>query len=218
MHALQIYVPPLKAALQCVSKEETRYYLNGVCVTADCSGDIFMVATDGHALFAYRQQDHKHGNLAGTWIIPADIVAKLKLPSHKAKNRAAYEYATLTDVGGGYINLKCNADETSTSFKPIDGSFPDWRRVVPDCVDQDDNAKEQDIQFDPELLAKVWKAGEILDGLKPNMARNGGGPALIHYQDENAFAVVMPMRAAKGTSVKRAPAWIKGGQSVAKAA
>jgi hypothetical protein len=124
---------------------------------------------------------------------------------------------------------KCDADETSTTFKPIDGTFPDWCRVVPDGVDHNDNAKERDIQFDPELLAKVWKAGEILDGAKPNMARNGAGPALIHYTDESAFAIVMPMRSAKGTSVKRAPAWIHsksdisdlptmGGQSIAKAA
>jgi DNA polymerase-3 subunit beta len=161
MHALQLYVPALKAALQCVSKEETRYYLHGVCVTAGC-GEVTYVATDGHALFAYRRDTQSADNLVGTWIIPAGIVAKLKLPSHKAKNRVAYETATLTDVSGGYLNLKCDADETSTTFKPIDGTFPDWRRVVPDGVDHDDNAKERDIQFDPELMSKVCKAGEIL--------------------------------------------------------
>jgi DNA polymerase III sliding clamp (beta) subunit (PCNA family) len=156
MHALQLYVPALKGALQCASKEETRYYLNGVCVVANMS-EVIYVATDGHVLFAYRRDTQSTDNLAGTWIIPADIVAKLKLPSLKARNRAGHEYATLTDVGSGYLNLKCDADETSTTFKPIDGTFPDWRRVVPDGVDHDGNAKAQDIQFDPELLAKVWK-------------------------------------------------------------
>jgi hypothetical protein len=217
MHALQLYVPALKAALQCASSEETRYYLGGVLVNAGVN-EVAYAATDGHVLFAYRRNTQAADNLVGTWIIPADIVAKLKLPSLKARNRAAYETATLSDAGGGYLNLKCDMEGTSITFKPIDGTFPDWRRVVPDCVDQADNAKEVDIQYDPALLTKVWKAGEILDGTKPNMARNGGGPALIHYADENAFAIVMPMRSAKGTSAKRAPAWIKGGQSVAKVA
>jgi hypothetical protein len=86
-------------------------------------------------------------------------------------------------------------------------------------VDRDSASKENDdVQYDPNLLVRLWKAGDILDGGKPQLARNGLSPALVHYTDENAFGVIMPMRGAKSIASKRAPARNNGGVSVAKAA
>jgi len=216
-HALSLYVPALKAALQCVAKEETRYYLNGVLVTANEAETIY-VATDGHVLFACRRDREPGDRLAGSWIIPTDIVAKLKLPARKANNRTVFEGAILSKAEGGALSIQC-ADGTAITFKPIDGCFPDWRRVVPNCPDREEDAKTHNIQFDPALLAKLWKAADILDGRAPNMARNGTGPALVHFADENAFGIIMPQHSAEGTQKKRAPAWIKGPtETVAKAA
>ena len=43
----------LRAALVCVSTEETRYYLRGVHVEPDAD-DVVLVSTDGHRLFCGR--------------------------------------------------------------------------------------------------------------------------------------------------------------------
>jgi DNA polymerase III sliding clamp (beta) subunit (PCNA family) len=122
VHSLQLYVPALKAALQCASTDETRYYLNGVFVVASAIETTY-VATDGHILLAYRRDTQSTDDLVGCWIISADIIAKLKLPSRKAAKRPAYEYVTLTDSGDGYLNL-ATCEETSTTFKPIRRDFP----------------------------------------------------------------------------------------------
>ena len=53
MHAL-ISLKALYAAACAASTEETRFYLNGVCVEVSARQVVY-VATDGHVLFAYRE-------------------------------------------------------------------------------------------------------------------------------------------------------------------
>jgi DNA polymerase III subunit beta len=99
-----------------VSFEETRYYLNGVC----CDGKN-VVATDGHRLGNFPAGcDFFCGASDGPrYIIPRKTVAVLDtLPPltslHLGQTRMIAAFP------GGIIRSKL-----------IDGTFPDWRRVVP---------------------------------------------------------------------------------------
>lgn len=47
----------LAAASLFVSKEETRYYLNGVLIEPAPQGGVFLVATDGHRLVCFHDPE-----------------------------------------------------------------------------------------------------------------------------------------------------------------
>jgi|GEM_PF-4453854 len=105
------------------SKEETRYYLNGVCL--ECDGKTLRAtATNGHMLGTRVLTLPSEAPTFAT-IIPNAAVTALRL---LAKGREVD-----MRVGDKGISFAF-ADRIALVTKPIDGAFPDWRRVVPDRV------------------------------------------------------------------------------------
>lgn len=212
MKTVAIDLAALKAANCATSNEETRYYLNGVLVEVT-RDSVTYVATDGHILFAHRAEVSTDDDpLVGIWIIPSDIIKNLKFNKK----------FTMAQLEGDEFSidnrrLSINYGGSRIGFNAIDGYFPDWRRAVPRSADYQD--EKGNFAYNPHLLAKLWKAGEILNrGAKPALTPNGGAPALVTYTDPDTFAVIMPQR----DGVRRdAPTWIHGAiepESVAKAA
>lgn len=110
-----------------VSTEETRYYLNGVFMHNDGSHLAF-VTTDGHRLARYRI-----GLPAGAGalpdcgvIVPRTTVEEL-LRLTKRKDCPADIHVTASATG---ISFLLGDDELLES-KVIDGTFPDYNRVIP---------------------------------------------------------------------------------------
>ena len=173
----------LQAVACAASTEETRYYLNGVYLKA-APGAVEYVAIDGHILLATRTANED--TLAGEWIIPSAVCAQFKL----AKGRfvaADSDLATLEHLGER--NLKLTYSGQSLAFEAIDGTFPDWRSIVPRKCDG------KTAQFDVNLLARFPKAAKIMgDSGKLTLAHNGNGPALVRWDGEaaNMFGVIMP--------------------------
>lgn len=103
-------IPALAACLPFVSAEEVRYYLNGVAVSFGHA-----VAADGHRLCAVDiQSDH-----AIVAIIPSRAVAQIILCGSQARLWVS-ERA-----------WACEDDGIRMGGKLIDGTFPDWRRLMP---------------------------------------------------------------------------------------
>lgn len=105
--------------------EETRYYLNGVCLEVR-DGQAIAVATDGRRLVS------RTTNLAGQnsdrapIIIPRDAV-RLALPLVGAGEAQITAYGAKDAPN----KLEIVANGIRIRTKLIDGTFPDWRRVVP---------------------------------------------------------------------------------------
>lgn len=170
----------LRAALICASTEQIRYYLNGVYV--DPKG--YLVSTDGHRLFCGKLDLPGDSNCEpdsfGGWIIPRDTL-KRALQGYKA---AMIEISP-TRVG----DIAC---------QPIDGTFPDWRRVIPSAW----TASGAAAQFNPDYVADMGKIGVLLSGkrksdsgLTAHIHHNGEGPAGVTFPDvPDAYAVLMPIR------------------------
>jgi DNA polymerase-3 subunit beta len=109
-----------------ISTEETRYYLNGIFLEASAEPPILRaVATDGHRL-ALRDVALPAG-AAGA---PAVIVPRL----------ACVEIARL--IGGvaeggevkvalSTVQIRVEAGDVALSSRLIDGTFPEYRRVIP---------------------------------------------------------------------------------------
>lgn len=131
------------AALQFASTEETRYYLNGVFIEPHKDGGVVMVATDGHCLAAVRDKS-AYITGQGGWICGLP-----KQPFNTALKRK--ESGTLHFAGrSAYLTHSVlGADALAPEFdptiiteqhmavayaNPIDGTFPEWRKVLPDQV------------------------------------------------------------------------------------
>lgn len=109
-----------------ISREETRYYLNGVMIEnagPDSGGGVRLVTTDGHRLHALQLACTVEGDLPQV-IVPAATVAILR--------GLEGEELTLQLAPGGIV-ATCGAVEVLS--KTIDGTFPEWQRVVPPAVD-----------------------------------------------------------------------------------
>ncbi|MEI9428714.1 DNA polymerase III subunit beta [Mesorhizobium sp. Cs1299R1N3] len=101
-----------------ISTEETRYYLNGVFFDGS-EGKFGIVATDGHRLSCF-PLDFDATALAGIILPRQTVNVLLKLPTPKA-----------IIVTKDQKKVEFQLDGVTVRTKTIDGTFPDWRRIVP---------------------------------------------------------------------------------------
>jgi hypothetical protein len=151
----------LQALLLFAAKNDARYYLNGIY--ADPAG--YLVATDGRRLLYIKTEPGLNA------IIP----------------REAAEAAVKMAKKGQEIQLTANSIGQVT-YTPVDGTFPDWRRVMP-CGD--DMQANPQCTFNWPYLTDAEKAFKLMgcEGTKLGFCAN----AAI-YANDNAVAVVMGQR------------------------
>ena len=199
-----IDIRALKAAAIAAGVEQTRYYLNGVCIQHTPSGPIF-IASDGHRLIAARH-DWQSGlpEAFEPVIVPLDLIKRIKIV------RKASDVATITlSVGDdGARKVAIDYAGATVAANAIHGVFPDWRRVIPQS-----EPNGVACQFQAQCLDAFRDAMAILSGGKsdaqPRIAHNGDNPAIVDLGKAGAvqaFGVLMPYRI-KRDFLTRAPAW-----------
>jgi DNA polymerase-3 subunit beta len=106
-----------------ISTEETRYYLNGIYIHKAESGELCAVATDGHRLAMTRQA------------LPSGAA---QMPSIILPRKAVSELRKLLDDFDGDVLIGLSETRAEFRFgvvrltsKLIDGTFPDYTRVIP---------------------------------------------------------------------------------------
>jgi DNA polymerase-3 subunit beta len=168
----------LKAALVCASSEETRYYLRGVYLTT--SGHL--VTTDGHRMFVARLAERPTADV----IVPYDAVtAALKMVGARCKEIE--------------IDLATNRIG-QIQFTPVDGTFPDWRRVVPTGDETPSTKPElndgpERAHFNHAYIGDFAKIGKLLGGASMLHPRSASHPALVTFGERaDCFGVIMPVR------------------------
>ena len=173
----------LKAALVCASSEETRYYLRGVHLAT--SGH--MVTTDGHRMFVARLTDRPAADV----IVPYDAVAAaIKMAGARVED----------------IEVELLANRIGQiQYTPVDGTFPDWRRVVPTGLERPSSKPElndgpEHVHFNNRYVGDFEKMADILCGkstlgqsvLHP---RSASHPCLVTFGERaDCFGVLMPLR------------------------
>ena len=186
------------AALMTASSEETRYYLCGVLVEIEARS-VTYVATDGHRLFAHREElgeGEEPNTLLGHFIIPMKSCRAIKL------RKKATDAAMLSQVDDGGMLLAYLGERHY--FKPVDGTFPNWRRVMPK------RGGEAYAHFDGKLVASFSAIAAALgdDKGSPRICpMDANSPALVvfHGREDTTFGVIMPMRGEKVARI--VPAW-----------
>jgi DNA polymerase-3 subunit beta len=114
-----------------ISLEETRYYLNGIYVHATQSNGVKVlraVATDGHRL-ARMEMPLPTGaeNIPGV-ILPRKTIMELR--------KLLDETQSPIQVGLSDTRVRFSFDDAVLTSKLIDGTFPDYERVIPQGNDK----------------------------------------------------------------------------------
>ncbi|MHC8493397.1 hypothetical protein ACTU44_11890 [Thalassospira sp. SM2505] len=193
------------AAWQFISTEETRYYLNGVFIEPHPDGGVLMVATDGHVLAAIRDRNARiEGD--GGWICP--IPKQQFITALKRKDAGTLHFvgntAYLIDAIIGIEACEDGFDPTKiTEFHraiayapPIDGTFPDWRKVIPhDAIDKTSRFAVNGKHFDRFTKAIATLAESGVAALNISTPPDDQSPVMITSgATRDFFGLVMPMR------------------------
>jgi len=177
----------LRAAFQCISTEGIRYYLGGVLIEADK-----LVALDGHQMLTIDLPDGCHvgtecftqgmdaprmpgatGTPQGAgFILSCDATDK----AFKAKASGG-DLWVYGDIETGILQFVINhgkgcemARVGVLEFTVIDGTFPEWRRMV---AKGDGGAAS--LCYDPAVLGKLIKAADVINKGRPIRLTGGAG-------------------------------------------
>jgi DNA polymerase-3 subunit beta len=129
-HAFALAASELKTLIDrtrfAISTEETRYYLNGIFVHATKSGDtpvLRAVATDGHRLARVEMMLPEGGAGMPGVIIPRKTVSELRKLIDETEQEVGI---ALSDT-----KIRFTFGDAVLTSKLIDGTFPDYDRVIP---------------------------------------------------------------------------------------
>jgi DNA polymerase-3 subunit beta len=171
-----------------MSTEETRYYLNGIYIHAAENEGVAVlraVSTDGHRLARFEMPLPEGAAGMPGVIIPRKTVLEIR----KLLEEAADE-----------IRIKLSANKITFEFdhivltsKLIDGTFPDYQRVIP-------SGNDKVVEIDPRLFSSaIDRVSTISDGksravkislngktmtLSANSAESGSAKEEIEVQSE----------------------------------
>lgn len=116
-----------------ISTEETRYYLNGIYMHAVPVGNsavLRMVTTDGHRL-AHHEMDSADGSPVPDF---AGVLVPRKTVAHLLKVTGQKGAPEIMRVIVNHQKVRFVVGNVTVLSKLIDGTFPDYRRVIPSAA------------------------------------------------------------------------------------
>jgi DNA polymerase-3 subunit beta len=149
-----------------MSTEETRYYLNGIFLhTTKTKGDVGVlraVATDGHRLARLEMPAPREASAISGVILPRKTVNEVR---------------KLLDEVSGDITVALSASKARFAFenvvvtsKLIDGTFPDYERVIPTGNDKSLEINAKDFAMAVDRVATI--SSEKSRAIKLSLGKN----------------------------------------------
>lgn len=136
-----------------MSTEETRYYLNGIYVhEADNEGVKVLraVSTDGHRLARFEMPLPEGASDMPGVIIPRKTIGEIR--------KLIEEAADLIQISLSENKVRFSFDHVVMTSKLIDGTFPDYQRVIP-------QGNDKIVEVDPKIFSKaIDRVSTISDG------------------------------------------------------
>ena len=146
-----------------ISTEETRYYLNGIYLHKAEDGNLCAVATDGHRLALTCQALPSGASQMPSVILPRKAVGELR--------KLIDDYDGDVSVGLSETRAEFGFGAVRLTSKLIDGTFPDYTRVIPagnDRIMQVDAASFS-AAVDRVSTISSEKSRSVKMGLKPGV-------------------------------------------------
>lgn len=209
--AILLKASELQAVSLAMGDDQSRYYLCGVFFEQYTDGTYSMAATDGHRMHSLGMK--ASADVVQSFILPDDAVKqllaleKMAMKTHKSNGKfvrvqLTYESPSVTVVVG-LFDLDTNLVSIETgrfSTKAIDGTYPDYRCIIPTLNDDATKNAVPVIGFDTDLLDDFGKASKLLrDSKTPAVALHFTGdaqsPAIVKIGEVDSFlGVIMPYR------------------------
>jgi DNA polymerase III subunit beta len=148
-----------------ISTEETRYYLNGIFLHAAESGKTSVlraVATDGHRLAQAELPRPKGSEAMPGVIVPRKTVHEL--------HRLIEESAETVTVAVSPAKIRFEIGPVTLTSKLIDGTFPDYGRVIPQGNDKELKVVNADFVSAVDRVSTI--ASERGRAVKLNLAKD----------------------------------------------
>jgi DNA polymerase III sliding clamp (beta) subunit (PCNA family) len=174
----------LKALLPLAPKSDIRRCLNGVYVKFEATKTIY-VATNGHVLGEYTENEGANNPEDYSLVIPYDTIDGIKLPKYVTSIGALH-------VEEGRARLVHPGAGLDVGFTPIDGTYPDYKRVMPTGEPSGKVA-----QFNVEYLYAFGKVNKALGAKNPYSVRvhhNGQDAARVALVGTKFLGIIMPVR------------------------
>lgn len=202
MISAQIFTTALKFAAHAAAKKDVRFYLLGTLFEFK-DDTLTLVATDGARLAYTRLQLDASSLIEDQFIVSTAGVKQVLVALGKSKGRVSF-YASAEPKQPGKPRALSISDGASTITPAVlDGTYPDWRRIVPPSDRENKPAPHLDATFLAEAatalapMSSLYKAARALD-------INAHGPgypvvfrpaALSDPAIKEAAVVVSPIRA-----------------------
>lgn len=198
MFTFEVSINAIRAARSHAADKDVRYYLLGVHFDLEAGR---IVATDGHRAFICAGPVVPG---AGTFIMPNGLIDNVLKAVGK---RPLYDTVkvSVSDIGAPRA-ITIDAVSGTFSAPAVDGTFPDWRRIVPQSV------SGETAQFNPEYLTDAREALATYQGFKADktafhVAHNGTSPSICTTNCDDAIVVVMPLRDMGAADAASRAAW-----------
>ena len=187
MFSFTINTKAIASVVPCCAKNDIRYFLNGVFVEI-IKKEVRFVGTNGRVLAVHRQSIDEEIDKC-SFIIPLEVVEmalKLKRESMLLE---------FNGVGSFLCGIR---------FDPVEGLFPDYRRVMPESV------SGVAAQFSLDILAKVKKVEKIIKSGVAIIKHNGTFGFTFYFESNDDFVgCIMPYRAKDQYAGNSIPTWAK---------
>ncbi len=163
-----------------MSTEETRYYLNGIYVhEADNEGVKVLraVSTDGHRLARFEMPLPEGASGMPGVIVPRKAVGELR--------KLIDEAADVIQVSLSANKIRFAFDHVVLTSKLIDGTFPDYQRVIPE-------GNDKIVELDARIFTKaIDRVSTISDGKSRalKLSLNGKQMTLSASSPESGSAI-----------------------------
>lgn len=153
-HSFRIEAPALKRLIDrtqfAISTEETRYYLNGIyfhAIENDGKLKLRAVATDGHRLARAELEAPSGAEGMPGIIIPRKTVAELQ--------KLVDVPDTVVSVELSDAKIRFTVGSVVLTSKLIDGTFPDYQRVIPSGNDKQLTISRQDFAASVDRVSTI---------------------------------------------------------------
>jgi hypothetical protein len=207
----------MEAMAMIMSTDVTRYYLNGILIEPHQDGGIVLVATDGHLLVMLRDAFGYAAGPPRIWRhreFAAIIKAKMQQASKSIRSQAQLRYEHIGPGEGNHdfqlalafghaqedvpiMTWGSSMCEVVGSDAAIDGTFPQYNRVIPTIGETRSGAT-----FGSDLIERIGKFAQKLGAFKSVPVSfeitDATGPSTFHVERSedglDAIGVIMPRR------------------------
>lgn len=170
-------------ALRANTEKGIRFYLHGVYIDPENKS---AVATDGHALL--RVDITIDGDICNPFIV--DLTGHAKAPKG---GTVEIDTSDLNGMGSIVYKTKNGTQKAAMALLKIDGTFPDYKRVIPDR--EQCNETFDQVTFNPELVSRTTREMGVIGVHFTSEETSGKGALRVVMRDhEQHDFIVMPMR------------------------